>query len=118
MTRFESEGERPSVMGFAPLNGGSRKYAVWGFGEREGREPGDVGSYGLLERQNNGDFLLFLPDCSRTREIALSAGAVIESGVGVRTCHFPDRASLEAGLRQLNPDSAGPVVRLVRIGDG
>jgi hypothetical protein len=117
MTRFESDDERPSVVGFAPLDRDGRKYAVWESREREGREPGDAGVYWLLERRVDGEFLLFMPDCRRTEEIARAVGATIERSPGILACHFPDRASLEEGLRRLHPDPA-EAARLVRVGDG
>ena len=112
----------PIVVGFAPLDATGRTFVAW---TAESSIPGRTGNgsyYGLLQRADNGDFLYYVPFCEDTEAAARAAGAAVETPVdGPKTCRFPDRARLEAALRQLRPDPADPskmILRLTRVPDG
>ena len=97
----------------------------------------DVAFYGVLER-TDARYLVDMPNCGTTREIALAAGAQLQSmeaafGGGGHTqlpdreasnhasttdlCIFPNRASLEAGLRRYITDRRLSGTLIERIGD-
>lgn len=104
-------------MAFAPLDAEGSRFAVWASGETGDRDDGeDMGVYTLLRRQTDGSYLLFVPDCAATQAIARAAGASVEDRSGVPFCRFPDRASLEAGLRRLDPSPDSARMKLSPLG--
>jgi hypothetical protein len=123
MTRITaSNGQPPLIVGFAPLDESGRTFVAW---TGESNIPGRTGSgglYGLLQRTDNGDFIYYMPACEDTEAAARAAGAAVEAPAGApKSCRFPDRARLEAALRQLRPDPADAskmILRLTRIADG
>lgn len=114
LTRLEARGEsRPTTLGFVPLAGDGRRHLIWQSGQRDGRTMDDDGLYGLLERTDAGEYYFYLPQCEDTEPIARAAGAAIDQTSGVMICTFPNRASLEAAMRQWHPDPAEAIGRLV-----
>lgn len=103
-TRFDG-GEKIEVYGFAPLGPNSDEYAAWLEIEADpsGRHvPDEVNQiYGLLVRNRDGTFSVYLPDCSEaTAEIARRNGATVANS----ECRFRSRAALAAALRELPRD--------------
>jgi hypothetical protein len=101
MTRIEPSGTGHGeiITGFVPLGPGGHFYILWV--ARFGGEDVPVGGipYGLLEQRPNGHYMVYLPDCSHDRADALAAGAAPNAEGGDPDCVFPNRASLEAGMR-------------------
>ena len=91
-----------SVAGFVPLDRENHFYLTW-FETISGYSPapGDT-VYGLLERQGS-DYRLLVPTCEDTRAIATAFGATVQEMRLPMPCKFPDRTSLEAGIRGLIP---------------
>jgi hypothetical protein len=108
------EGE---LAGFAPLAGADGVFVAW-FEQSSGRTlGGDEGTtYGLLERRGS-EYLLSFPVCSETRALAEAAGGLFKADPKMPICLFPDRASLEAGLRRVAAEGPLEKLRLVPAGD-
>jgi len=101
LTRFDlANGERgESLAGFVPLGPDGRFHILW-LARFDGQDmPAGRIPYGLIERLPAGHYKIYLPDCGHDRPDALAAGAVPLSQGGATDCRFPNRASLEAGLR-------------------
>lgn len=100
LTRFEliGGGRGETLTGFVPLGPDRRFFILW-VARFDGEDPpaGAV-PYGLLERRAGGHVMIYLPDCSHDRADAVAAGATPSAEGGDPDCHFPTRASLEAGL--------------------
>jgi hypothetical protein len=104
------------LAGFAALPGADGTFVAW-FEESSGRPVGvDEGTtYGLLQRQGAG-YVLSFPVCSETRALAEAAGGSFKADPKVPMCLFPDRASLEAGLRRVAAEGPLEKLRLVPVG--
>jgi hypothetical protein len=88
LTRFEliGGGRGETLVGFAPLGPDRNFYILW-VARFDGEDaPAGGVPYGL-------------PDCNHDRADAIAAGAVPSAQGADPDCHFPTRASLEAGLR-------------------
>jgi hypothetical protein len=104
---------------FAPLDNKGRAFATWFSGKRNDRSHAeDIGVYGLIQRQDNGDYVLFLPKCADTKGIARAAGANVETLAGVDVCTLPTRASLEDGLRRLQSNPGRKSIRFTPMSEG
>jgi hypothetical protein len=101
LTSFDlANGERgESLAGFVPLGSDGRFHIFW-LARFDGRDvPADGVPYGLIERLADGHYKIYLPDCGHDRADAVAAGAMPVSQGGQSDCRFPNRASLEAGMR-------------------
>ena len=101
LTRFEvANGERgESLAGFVPLGSDGRFHILW-LARFDGHDlPADDVAYGLIERRADGHYKIYLPDCGHDRADAVAAGAMPVSQGAQPDCRFPNRASLEAGMR-------------------
>jgi hypothetical protein len=111
------DGGEKEVAGFAPLPGRDGLFVAW-FEESPGKQQDDASvTYGLLERRGP-EFRVSFPMCSETRSIAEAVGGVFQPDPKVPMCGFPDRASLEAGLRRVAVEGPMESLRLVPIGKG
>jgi hypothetical protein len=101
LTRFElpDTGRGDIQAGFVPLGTDGHFHILWV--ARLGGEDTPAGEipYGLLELRPGGHYMVYLPDCSHDRADALAAGAAPGAEGGDPDCVFPNRASLEAGMR-------------------
>src|SRR4051812_23561710 len=101
MTRIQQSGSGhgDTLAGFVPLGSGGRFHILW-VARFDGEDaPAGGVPYGLLEQRPNGHYMVYLPDCSHDRADALAAGAAPNAEGGDPDCVFPNRASLEAGMR-------------------
>jgi hypothetical protein len=108
-TQFDG-GEKKEIYGFAPLDPARGTYVMWvpvkDDDPKASGEPGEYQIYLLMVRQRDGEYRIYPPDCKDEEgEIARRNGATIESGPPA-SCHFTNRASLEAAMRELPRDEA------------
>jgi hypothetical protein len=111
------DGTETTVAGFAPLPGREGLFVAW-FQEslEKGWEPGTM-PYGLLEHRGR-EYRVSFPMCSDTRALAEAAGALVQPDPKVPLCRFPDRASLEAGLRRVAGEGPMETLRLIPANEG
>jgi hypothetical protein len=108
------DGGDTAVAGFVPLPGSDTHFVAW---FEEGGARGDdrsIRAYGLLQRRGL-EFLVSFPMCSETRALAEAVGAVFVPDPKVPLCRFPDRASLEAGLKRAAAEGPLEQLRLVPV---
>jgi hypothetical protein len=106
------DGAEMELVGFVPLPRRDGLFVAW-FEEQTDKLGKDEGTaYGLLERRGD-EYVASFPMCSETRVIAEAAGAVFHADPKVPICGFPDRASLEAGLRRVAAEGPMETLRLV-----
>jgi len=99
LTRFGLTGRGETVAGFVPM-GADGRFAILWLTRFDGRDvPAGGTLYALIERRPAGHYMLYLPDCGRDRADAVAAGARPSAPGGNADCVFPDRTSLEAGMR-------------------
>lgn len=114
MTQFDV-GDEKEVYGFAALD--FKRGTFVGWMQPEGQPPESKGkkepnqAYGLMVRQPDGAFVIYLPECKDAQaEIARKAGATVDGD----ECHFPNRRSLEEALRKMPRDEKS-AMKLTRI---
>ena len=107
-TAFAEPDRETSIAGFAQLPDSEGRFVVW-FREEDKDE--HTLWYGLLEKRG-AEYFLTLPICKETRSLAEAVGAQFVPDPKVPICRFPDRASLEQGLRRLAVEGTAEWVRL------
>ncbi|MDQ8756573.1 hypothetical protein RCO27_10050 [Sphingosinicella sp. LHD-64] len=118
LTRFTPRDDREPVgVGFATLDADRGIFVAWVATIGEEAAPSDTTVYGLLEARPDGEYAILMPSCLEMETLATSAGATIVPDSKVRSCRFPDRASLETALRQLVPRLPTEGARLVALRD-
>ena len=101
LTQIESEeGGGGARFGFAPLDAEGRFHVFW-VASTDKQTPGTGETlYGLIERRADGHYFVALPNCDRDRAVAVAAGAVLTAEGILAVCRFPNRAALEAAMRE------------------
>lgn len=105
--------DEPLVAGYALLTGETNIYVGWLTAADGDTMPPGQTPYGLLEVLPDGEYRVLTPTCFDMQALATSAGANVIPDTKVRMCRFPDRASLERGLRSLIPRIPTEGARLV-----
>jgi hypothetical protein len=100
-----------AVAGFVPVDDANTAFAAWFERPPGGAETqsGVVGSpdlrpYALLRRDPDGSYRFLILSCPGPTEAAARAAGARPSELAPGLCIFPDRASLEAGLRNVPAD--------------
>jgi len=110
MTRLDDpeSDDGDAVYGFVPL-AGSNRFLVWmGKFGKPSEQLTQIYFFG--ERRGAGSFAFFVPSCAdEDGQIAVAAGAVIESG-SAPSCRFPNKAAVLRALAQVRPNQRDTLV--------
>ena len=114
-TSFKEASRDEYFIGFAPLPGVNGRFVA--LVELDKESDGKLLWYGLFEKRGS-EYLLTLPMCEETRSLAESVGAKFQADPKVPICYFPDRSSLEAGLKRVATEGRAKPVRIVPTARG
>lgn len=100
-----------AVAGFVPVDGTNSVFAAW-FEPPPSETPtrggvpgsGDLKPYALLRRDPDGGYRFLILSCPGPLEAAARAAGARPSELTPSVCIFPDRAALEAALRNVPAD--------------
>lgn len=110
-----SPGGEVTLAGFVALDGQGRRFLVWTV-VGDGPAAALPALYALAEKQTDGDWSIYVPDCERRNAemVAAGGGRVVADG-SRRICVFDTRQALENAMRQAVVSPGRLLARLTRI---